>query len=128
MLTLTSFSLFKEEIEKFCILDIDPDTITWKRVTDCSSLTQWREVALHYPPFAYHATACKFGSGDKYLRKVEIGLSASEFSKKKNEQMKRTSSYGITVSSETQLFPVFSKFEKSPADLLAKADLLVQLS
>lgn len=65
--------LTEEEIEKFCILDIDPDTITWKRVTDCS---------------------------DKYLRKVEIGLSPSEFSKKKNEQMKRTSSYGITVSSE----------------------------
>ncbi|CAK9102544.1 unnamed protein product [Durusdinium trenchii] len=66
--------LTEEEIEKFCILDIDPDTITWKRVTDCS---------------------------DKYLRKVEIGLSPSEFSKKKNEQMKRTSSYGITVSSES---------------------------
>ena len=28
----------QEEIEKFCILDIDPDTITWKRVTDCSVL------------------------------------------------------------------------------------------
>ena len=28
----------QEEIEKFCILDIDPDTITWKRVTDCSAL------------------------------------------------------------------------------------------
>lgn len=43
-----------------------------------------------------------FSQGDKYLRKVEIGLSPSEFSKKKNEQMKRTSSYGITVSSETR--------------------------
>ncbi|CAE7242204.1 THFS, partial [Symbiodinium natans] len=62
-----------EEIEKFCILDIDPETITWRRVTDCS---------------------------DKYLRKVDIGLSPSEFSKKKGEQMKRTASYGITVSSE----------------------------
>lgn len=28
----------EEEIEKFCLLDIDPDTITWKRVTDCSVL------------------------------------------------------------------------------------------
>lgn len=65
--------LTEEEIEKFCILDIDPDTITWRRVTDCS---------------------------DKYLRKVEIGLNSSEFSKKKGEQMKRTASYGITVSSE----------------------------
>ncbi|CAJ1398469.1 unnamed protein product [Effrenium voratum] len=65
--------LTEEEIEKFCVLDIDPNTITWKRVTDCN---------------------------DKYLRKVEVGLSGSEFSKKKNEQLKRTTSYGITVSSE----------------------------
>lgn len=50
------------------------------------------------PSALLHSTAVR---GDKYLRKVEIGLSPSEFSKKKNEQMKRTSSYGITVSSES---------------------------
>jgi len=66
-------SLTKEEIEKFCILDIDPDTITWRRVTDCN---------------------------DKYLRKIEVGLSPSEFSKKQDKQIKREASYGITVSSE----------------------------
>eukprot|EP00930_Biecheleria_cincta_P053947 TRINITY_DN3977_c0_g3_i1.p1 TRINITY_DN3977_c0_g3~~TRINITY_DN3977_c0_g3_i1.p1 ORF type:complete len:699 (+),score=156.46 TRINITY_DN3977_c0_g3_i1:264-2099(+) len=65
--------LTEEERDRFCILDIDPDTITWRRVTDCS---------------------------DKYLRKIEIGLSPSEFSKKQDRQIKREASYGIAVSSE----------------------------
>jgi len=66
-------SLTEEEIEKFCVLDIDPDTITWKRVTDCN---------------------------DKYLRNVEIGRSPSEFSKRLDKQLSRNSSFAITVSSE----------------------------
>jgi len=65
--------LTEEEIERFCVLDIDPDTITWRRVTDCN---------------------------DKYLRKIEIGLSASEYSKREKKQISREASYGITVSSE----------------------------
>eukprot|EP00405_Crypthecodinium_cohnii_P018279 CAMPEP_0206446788 /NCGR_PEP_ID=MMETSP0324_2-20121206/16354_1 /ASSEMBLY_ACC=CAM_ASM_000836 /TAXON_ID=2866 /ORGANISM="Crypthecodinium cohnii, Strain Seligo" /LENGTH=686 /DNA_ID=CAMNT_0053915345 /DNA_START=65 /DNA_END=2125 /DNA_ORIENTATION=+ len=66
-------SLTKEEIEKFVLLDIDPDTITWRRVTDCN---------------------------DKYLRNVEIGRSPSEFSKRQSKQLSRESSFAITVSSE----------------------------
>mmetsp|Transcript_53998 Transcript_53998/g.106587 ORF Transcript_53998/g.106587 Transcript_53998/m.106587 type:complete len:691 (+) Transcript_53998:76-2148(+) len=65
--------LTEEEIEKFCMLNIDPDTITWRRVTDCN---------------------------DKYLRKVEIGMSPSEYSKRLNKQLSRESSFAITVSSE----------------------------
>mmetsp|Transcript_124612 Transcript_124612/g.388007 ORF Transcript_124612/g.388007 Transcript_124612/m.388007 type:complete len:693 (-) Transcript_124612:191-2269(-) len=66
-------SLTEEEVERFCMLDIDPDTITWRRVTDCN---------------------------DKYLRNVEIGRSPSEFSKRQNKQLSRESSFAITVSSE----------------------------
>lgn len=66
-------SLTPEEIERFSVLDIDPDTITWKRVTDCN---------------------------DKYLRKVEIGKSPSEYSKRQERQLSRESGFAITVSSE----------------------------
>merc|ERR1719401_3326483 len=66
-------SLTEEEIERFCVLDIDPSTITWRRVVDCN---------------------------DKYLRMVEIGRSPSEFSKRLNKQLSRESSFAITVSSE----------------------------
>merc|ERR1719401_888792 len=66
-------SLTEDEIERFCMLDIDPSTITWKRVVDCN---------------------------DKYLRNVEVGRSPSEFSKKQNEQKSRETSMAITVSSE----------------------------
>merc|ERR1719401_1040566 len=66
-------SLTEDEIERFCMLDIDPSTITWKRVVDCN---------------------------DKYLRMVEIGRSPSEFSKRQNQQLSRQSSFAITVSSE----------------------------
>uniref|UniRef100_A0A7S1RI50 formate--tetrahydrofolate ligase n=1 Tax=Alexandrium catenella TaxID=2925 RepID=A0A7S1RI50_ALECA len=65
--------LTPEEIQRFCVLDIDPDTITWRRVTDCN---------------------------DKYLRNVEIGRSPSEFSKRLDKQLSRESSFAITVSSE----------------------------
>jgi formyltetrahydrofolate synthetase len=66
-------SLTPEEIERFSVLDIDPSTITWKRVTDCN---------------------------DKYLRQVEIGRSPSEYSKRQEKQLSRESNFAITVSSE----------------------------
>jgi len=66
-------SLTEEEIQRFCILDIDPETVTWKRVTD---------------------------TNDKYLRKVDIGLSNSEFSKRQNKQLSRETAFAISVSSE----------------------------
>merc|ERR1719401_2253752 len=66
-------SLTEDEIERFCMLDIDPSTITWKRVVDCN---------------------------DKYLRNVEVGRSPSEFSKRLNTQLSRESAFAITVSSE----------------------------
>lgn len=65
--------LTDEEIERFCILGIDPNTITWRRVTDCS---------------------------DKYLRDVQIGRAPTEFSKRQQKQLSRDSSFAITVSSE----------------------------
>mmetsp|Transcript_11814 Transcript_11814/g.21530 ORF Transcript_11814/g.21530 Transcript_11814/m.21530 type:complete len:692 (+) Transcript_11814:85-2160(+) len=65
--------LTPEEIERFCVLDIDPATITWRRVVDCN---------------------------DRYLRSVEVGKSPTEFSKKQNKQMSRDSAFAITVSSE----------------------------
>jgi len=66
-------SLTDEEKERFAVLDIDPDTITWRRVTDCN---------------------------DKYLRDVEIGRSPTEYSKKQERQLSRQSAFAITVSSE----------------------------
>lgn len=66
-------SLTEEEQAQFSVLDIDPSTITWKRVTDCN---------------------------DKYLRNVEIGRSPSEYSKRLQKQLSRESSFAITVSSE----------------------------
>lgn len=66
-------SLTEEERERFCMLDIDPSTITWRRVTDCN---------------------------DKYLREVEIGKSPSEFSKRLGAQLSRNTGFAITVSSE----------------------------
>jgi len=66
-------SLTPEEVERFVKLDIDPDTITWRRVTDCN---------------------------DKYLRNVEIGRSPSEYSKRLEKQLSRESAFAITVSSE----------------------------
>mmetsp|Transcript_143649 Transcript_143649/g.364623 ORF Transcript_143649/g.364623 Transcript_143649/m.364623 type:complete len:685 (-) Transcript_143649:86-2140(-) len=66
-------SLSPDEIERFCMLDIDPSTMTWKRVTDCN---------------------------DKYLRQVEIGRSPSEYSKRQEKQLSRESNFAITVSSE----------------------------
>jgi formyltetrahydrofolate synthetase len=65
--------LTEEEKERFCFLDIDPNTITWRRVTDCN---------------------------DKYMRKIQIGLSPSEFSKRQNQQISRETSMAISVSSE----------------------------
>ncbi|CAE7941595.1 unnamed protein product, partial [Symbiodinium sp. KB8] len=59
-----------EEIEKFCILDIDPDTITWRNAVELRLC--FLQAVLPLP-----------AQGDKYLRKVEIGLNSSEFSKKK---------------------------------------------
>jgi len=66
-------SLTPEEVERFCMLNIDPSTITWRRVTDCN---------------------------DKYLRNVEIGRSPSEYSKRQEKQLSREASFAITVSSE----------------------------
>lgn len=66
-------SLTPEERDKFVKLDIDPTTIAWKRVVDCN---------------------------DKYLRKVEIGRSPSEFSKRQDKQLSRETGFAITVSSE----------------------------
>jgi len=66
-------SLTEEEKGKFSVLDIDPDTITWKRVTDCS---------------------------DRYLRKVDIGKNKTEFSKRQDRQLNRETGFAITVSSE----------------------------
>mmetsp|Transcript_33063 Transcript_33063/g.71973 ORF Transcript_33063/g.71973 Transcript_33063/m.71973 type:complete len:681 (+) Transcript_33063:51-2093(+) len=65
--------LTEEERERFSVLNIDPDSITWRRVTD---------------------------TNDKYLRNVQIGLSPSEFSKRQNKQLSRESAFAITVSSE----------------------------
>lgn len=66
-------SLTEEERTRFSVLDIDPDTITWRRVTD---------------------------TNDKYLRQVEVGKSKSEYSKRLEKQLSRESSFAITVSSE----------------------------
>eukprot|EP00929_Paragymnodinium_shiwhaense_P001967 TRINITY_DN102173_c0_g1_i1.p1 TRINITY_DN102173_c0_g1~~TRINITY_DN102173_c0_g1_i1.p1 ORF type:complete len:653 (-),score=179.00 TRINITY_DN102173_c0_g1_i1:75-2033(-) len=65
--------LTDEEKEKFAFLDIDPSTITWKRVTDCN---------------------------DKYLRKIQCGLADSEYSKRLEKQLSRETGFAITVSSE----------------------------
>uniref|UniRef100_A0A7S0L0K8 formate--tetrahydrofolate ligase n=1 Tax=Coccolithus braarudii TaxID=221442 RepID=A0A7S0L0K8_9EUKA len=66
-------TLSPDEIDRFVKLDIDPDTITWKRVTD---------------------------TNDRYLRQVEIGASPTEVHKKTGESLGRTAGFAITVASE----------------------------
>jgi len=65
--------LTASEIERFVRLDIDPDSITWKRVTD---------------------------TNDRYLRGVSVGTSPSEVNKKTGESLGRESGFAITVASE----------------------------
>ena len=66
-------AMTSDEVEAFCRLDIDPATVTWKRVTD---------------------------TNDRYLREVEVGLSPTEVAKKTGEQLSRRSGFTITVASE----------------------------
>ena len=62
----------EEEKAAFCLLDIDPSTITWKRVTD---------------------------TNDRFLRTVDVGMGPAERTKA-GEQLSRTSGFAITVASE----------------------------
>lgn len=62
-----------EQKEAFCRLSIDPNTITWKRVTD---------------------------TNDRYLREVDIGMSPTEVRKSTGEQLSRRTGFTITVASE----------------------------
>lgn len=67
-------ALTPEQIERFCLLDINPNSITWKRVTD---------------------------TNDRYLRQVDIGLSPTEAAKRQGgAQLSRTTGFAITVASE----------------------------
>lgn len=65
--------LTPEERASFCVLGIDPTTITWKRVTD---------------------------TNDRYLREVHVGMSPTERHSKTGEQLCRTTGFAITVASE----------------------------
>ncbi|KAL1527898.1 hypothetical protein AB1Y20_009274 [Prymnesium parvum] len=62
-----------EQREKFCRLNIDEKTITWKRVTD---------------------------TNDRYLRLVDVGMSPTEVRKSTGEQLNRRTGFAITVASE----------------------------
>ena len=62
-----------EQKEKFCRLDMDERTITWKRVTD---------------------------TNDRYLREVDVGMSPTEVRKSTGEQLNRRTGFTITVASE----------------------------
>jgi len=64
--------LTEDQIAAFCRLDIDTESITWKRVTDCN---------------------------DRYLREVQLGCSPTERTKA-GEQLDRRSGFTITVASE----------------------------
>lgn len=65
--------LTDEQKKAFIRLDIDPSTISWKRVTD---------------------------TNDRHLRAVDIGLSPTEVNKKTGEQLSRSTGFQITVASE----------------------------
>jgi len=65
-------AMTEDEKRRFCLLDIDPDTITWKRVTD---------------------------TNDRFLREVQLGRSPTERTKS-GEQLCRNSGFTITVASE----------------------------
>lgn len=65
-------NLSPEQIEAFCRLDIDPTSVTWKRVTD---------------------------TNDRFLRQVTLGRGAAEASKS-GERFERESGFTITVASE----------------------------
>jgi len=64
--------LTKQEVEAFCRLDIDPSSVTWKRVTDCN---------------------------DRFLRQFTLGRGPAECSKS-GERFERESGFAITVASE----------------------------
>jgi len=64
--------LMPEQVEAFCRLDIDPDSVTWKRVTD---------------------------TNDRFLRQVTLGRGAAEASKS-GQRFERESGFAITVASE----------------------------
>ena len=65
--------LTDEEVSKFARLDIDPDTITWKRVLD----------------------TC-----DRFLRGITVGQGASEIRADKGVDLQRSTGFDITVASE----------------------------
>mmetsp|Transcript_24083 Transcript_24083/g.39833 ORF Transcript_24083/g.39833 Transcript_24083/m.39833 type:complete len:680 (+) Transcript_24083:106-2145(+) len=65
--------LTESEINAFAILNIDPHSITWKRVTD---------------------------TNDRLLRKVTVGQNATEKHRKTGEQLSRSTGFAITVASE----------------------------
>ena len=65
-------ALTEQQIERFARLNIDPASVTWKRVTD---------------------------TNDRYLREVQLGMSPSERNKA-GEQLDRASGFTITVASE----------------------------
>ena len=71
--SLTAQALSADERLRFCVLGIDPASITWKRVTD---------------------------TNDRYLREVQVGMSPSEKHSKTGEQLSRDTGFQITVASE----------------------------
>jgi len=66
-------ALTTEEAGRFALLDIDPASITWKRVTD---------------------------TNDRFLRAVRVGMGAAEVNKKTGEKYERDAGFAITVASE----------------------------
>mmetsp|Transcript_8713 Transcript_8713/g.22734 ORF Transcript_8713/g.22734 Transcript_8713/m.22734 type:complete len:686 (+) Transcript_8713:28-2085(+) len=66
-------ALTEAQIERFVRLDIDPDSITWCRVTD---------------------------TNDRFVRKVTLGRGAAEIAKKTGERFEREAGFAITVASE----------------------------
>ena len=64
--------LTPDQIEAFARLDIDPTSVTWRRVTDCN---------------------------DRFLRQITLGRGAAEQSKS-GERFERESGFAITVASE----------------------------
>ena len=66
-------ALTPDEVERFCRLDIDPSSVTWKRVTD---------------------------TNDRFLRGVTLGRGPAECNSRTGERFERESGFAITVASE----------------------------
>ena len=65
--------LTPEQVEAFCRLDIDSESVTWKRVTD---------------------------TNDRFLRGITLGRGPDEVHKRTGERFERESGFAITVASE----------------------------